>query len=78
MAKKKKPKIYTVAQRPGKKDPKGDGWSVDIILISGKTKRRGYYDPKGSVAGGKFFYYRKNSIEDCDNLKVFPTHWYYA
>ena len=74
----KKKVIYPIAKRPSKKDPEGDGWSVEIILISGKTERRGYYDPKGSVAGEKFFYFRKQSIIDCAHLKNYPTHWYYA
>lgn len=78
MSKNKQTEIYTIDEIP-KKRLKGDEWmSVDIILISGKTKRRGYYDAHGSVAGGKFFYYRKNSIEDCADLKKFPTHWCYA
>ncbi len=51
---------------------------ADIILISGNVKRRGYYDPYGSVAGGKYFYYRKDRIQDCAYLKRFPTHWHYV
>lgn len=78
MAIKKKPEIHPIAEIPSKR-LKEDKWmSVNIILISGKTERKGYYDAHGSVAGGKFFYYRKNSIEDCADLKKFPTHWYYA
>ncbi len=78
MVKNKNPEIHPISKIPSKR-LKNDPWmSVAIILISGKTKRRGYYDAHGSVAGGKFFYFRKNSIEDCADLKKFPTHWYYA
>ncbi len=77
----KKPTIYPVAKRPGKKEPGGEGWSTDIMLISGEIERRGYFDPEGSIAGGKFFYYKDSKIEDCatlTSLGEFPTHWYYA
>lgn len=78
MRKNKQPEVHTIDEIPLKR-LSGDRWmSVDIILISGETERRGYYDAHGSVAGGKFFYYRKNTIEDCADLKKFPTHWYYA
>ncbi|HVY36227.1 MAG TPA: hypothetical protein VG982_03065 [Candidatus Paceibacterota bacterium] len=73
-----KPETYPVAQRPTKKDPGGEGWSVDIVLISGEKELRGYYDPRGSIAGGKFFYYKDGKIEDCALLRPFPTHWRYA
>ena len=73
-----KPEIYPISTVPTKRLESDEWISVEIILISGKTKRKGYYDARGSIAGGKYFYYRKNSIEDCANLKKFPTHWYYA
>ena len=73
-------KIYPIDTTPKRmvrtKEPLK--WSVVIILIFGKVERRGYYDPFGSIAGGKYFYFRKNSIEDCANLKKSPTHWKYA
>lgn len=74
----KQPETYPVKSRPARKAPNGGGWSIDIILISGETKLRGYYDPKGSVAGGKYYYYENGEIKDCDKLEVFPTHWQYA
>ncbi len=68
--------VYPIDRLPRKM--KKQGWSIDIVLIfpSGR-KRRGYFDPRASVTGFKFFYYRKNSIEDCADLKEFPTHWQY-
>lgn len=76
-----KTQIYPIAQRPTKIEEGGDGWSVDIILVSDETVRRGYYDCRGSITGGKFFYYKDSMIEDCAtlvSLGEFPTHWYYA
>jgi hypothetical protein len=70
--------LYPVEKRPSRKDPDGDGWSVDIILISGEKEFTGYYDPKGSIAGGKYFYYEKGKIVDCALLKPFPTNWKYV
>lgn len=78
MAKNKKLKIHPITETPKKRLKSDQYMSVDIILISGKSERRGYYDAHGSVSGSKFFYYRKNSIEDCSDLKNFPTHWYYV
>ncbi len=75
------PEIYPLKQRPTKKEEGGEGWSVDIFLISGEKKLRGYYDPRGSIAGGKYFYYtsdKNNPIVDCALLEEFPTGWYYA
>lgn len=74
---------YPIKQIPEKEDssPGAEGWSADIILISGDKEIRGYYDPRGSIAGGKYFYYTgksNNPIEDCAKLKTFPTHWRYA
>lgn len=60
------------------KDPNGEGWSKDIFLISGKKESRGYYDPYGSICGGRYFYYTKHGIKDCAELKKYPTHWRYA
>jgi hypothetical protein len=73
-------KIFSIETPPKRMAKTGDDfpWSVAIILISGNVRRRGYYDPHGSIAGGKYFYFRKHSIEDCADLKNFPTHWQYA
>jgi len=70
--------VYPVEKIPSRKDTDGDGWSVDIILISGQKEFTGYYDPKGSIAGGKYFYYEKGKIVDCALLNPFPTHWKYV
>jgi hypothetical protein len=76
-----KSETHPIKERPTREEPGGEGWSVDIILIAGEKKLRGYYDPKGSVLGAKYFYYtddEKNPIEDCALLDQFPTEWYYA
>lgn len=76
-----KPEIYPLKQPPSKKEAGGEGWSVDIMLISGEKELRGYYDPRGSIAGGKYSYYTGDSerpIKDCAELPEFPTGWYYA
>lgn len=74
----KEQETFTIHQAPERVDPEGGGWSVDIILVVGTRERMGYFDPQGSTAGGKFFYYTKKSIRDCALLKKFPTHWRYA
>lgn len=73
-----KPVLYVVATPPKEKDPIGDGWSKDIILIQDDKEYVGYFDPQGSIAGGKYFYYLNGKIMDCATLKPFPTYWRYA
>jgi hypothetical protein len=72
---------YPISTIPTKElsEPGADGITVDIILVLPNGEElTGYYDPKGCISGGKFFYYENRSIKDCATLKNFPTHWYYA
>jgi hypothetical protein len=62
---------------PTQLDPEGDGWSKDIILTNGTETFKGYYDPRGSIAGGKYFYYGEDAILDCNILPAYPTKWKY-
>ena len=70
--------LHPIEEHPTEKDPAGQGWSKDIVLIAPDNELRGYYDPQGSIAGGKYFYIENGAIHDCAILPNFPTHWRYA
>ena len=70
--------IHPIEVIPEIEDPVGLGWSVDVWLITGEDRKKGYHDPQGSVAGSTFFYYRDGEPHNCNELEIFPTHWQYV
>ncbi len=74
--------VYPIQKIPTKMDPKGKGWSVDLLLICGGKKVKGFYIPNPrDNKQGNFFVYDDREPEfagECTTLPESPTHWQYA
>lgn len=69
--------MYELRHEPSQKD-NPDGDPVDVWLrFEDGTEQEGYYDPRASVAGGKFYVEQDGHPIDCAVLQKLPTHWMY-